>query len=57
MKKFIKELILSTIPFILIFGAMYLAKLCELLFNNVPIPILILGFLIIIYKILKEVLL
>lgn len=57
MKKFIKELILATIPFILIFGAMYLAKLCELLFNNVPIPILILGFLIIIYKILKEVLL
>ena len=57
MKKFIKELIISTIPFILIFGAMYLAKLCELILINVPIPILILGFLIIIYKILKEVIL
>ena len=57
MKKFIKELILSTIPFILIFGAMYLAKLCEIIFANVSPVIMFLIFLLIIYKILKEVLL
>ena len=50
-KKLVQILFLPT----LIIGAMYLAKLCEIIFAKVPIPVLILGFLIIIYKILKEV--
>ena len=50
-KKLVQILFLPT----LIIGSMYLAKLCEIIFAKVPIPVLILVFLIIIYKILKEV--
>lgn len=55
MKKIIKEITIITIPFILLIGTMYIAKLFEIIFAKVPVPIMFLMFLIIIYKIIKEV--
>lgn len=53
--KLIKEITIALIPFIVLFGGMYLEKLFEIIFANVSPVIMFLVFLVIIYKIIEEV--
>lgn len=59
MKKFLVKLVQILFLPTLIFGGMYLAKLCEIVFSKVPdrilVPSLIILFLVEIYEILKRI--
>ena len=56
MKQTIKEIGISLIFPMMMIAAMYLAKLCEIIFAKVPIEIMIIIVTILIYKIIKTAL-